>query len=142
MKKNVLILCTGNSARSILTEAYFNHTAGEQWQAYSAGSKPTGKVHPVALETLAAHGIEVQDPRSKSWDEFASDTAPQMDLVITVCDNAANEACPVWPGAPKTFHWPFPDPAATPMDDPKIKDDFEEVFAMIRNKVDLYLAEG
>ena len=140
MKKNVLILCTGNSARSILTEAYFNHTASDQWQAYSAGSKPTGKVHPIALETLATHRIEVQNPRSKSWDEFASAAAPQMDLVITVCDNAGNESCPVWPGAPKTLHWPFPDPAATPMDDPKIKDDFEEVFAMIRNKVDSYLA--
>ena len=141
MKKNVLILCTGNSARSILTEAYFNDRAPDQWQAFSAGSKPTGKVHPVALETLKAHGITVTNPRSKSWDEFAEPNALQMDLVITVCDNAANEACPVWPGAPKTLHWPFRDPAATPLDDPQITDDFEDVFALIRSKVDQFLAD-
>lgn len=138
MKKNVLILCTGNSARSILSEGYINHSAGERWQAFSAGSKPTGKVHPVALETLANHGIEIENARSKSWDEFAGVDAPKMDLVITVCDNAANETCPVWPGAPKTLHWPFPDPAATPIEDPKCKEDFEDVFAQIRTKVDEY----
>lgn len=137
--KNVLILCTGNSARSILTEAYFNHAASDRWSAYSAGSKPTGVVNPVALETLAKHGISLKDPRSKSWDEFEGTDAPKMDLVITVCDNAANEACPVWPGAPKVYHWPFPDPATTRLDDPKVYDDFEDVFKMIRAKVDEFL---
>lgn len=139
MKQNVLILCTGNSARSILTEAYFNHIAADKWQAFSAGSKPTGKVHPVALELLADHGLKLENPHSKSWDEFADHKAPKMDLVITVCDNAANETCPVWPGAPKTYHWPFPDPAATPLTDPKIRDDFEHVFILIKKQVDEFL---
>lgn len=138
-KRKALILCTGNSARSILSEAYINHIAGEQWQAYSAGSKPTGTVNPVALATLEKHGISVIDARSKSWSEFETTDAPKMDLVITVCDNAANEACPVWPGAPVIYHWPFPDPAATPLDDPKVYQDFEEVFEMIKEKVDDFL---
>lgn len=141
MKKNVLVLCTGNSARSILTEHYINHVAGDKWQAYSAGSKPTGKVHPVAVETLAEHGIKAIDLRSKSWDEFAEAGAPKMDLVITVCQNAANEACPVWPGVPKTLSWPFPDPAAVPITDPKVKDEFESVFSMIRARVDEFMAQ-
>lgn len=138
MKKNVLILCTGNSARSILSEGYINHVVGERWQAFSAGSKPTGKVHPVALETLSNHGIEIENARSKSWDEFGGDDAPKMDLVITVCDNAANETCPVWPGSPETLHWPFPDPAATPLGDPKCAKDFEDVFTQIRARVNDY----
>jgi arsenate reductase len=141
-QKNVLILCTGNSARSILSEAYINHVAGDKWKAYSAGSKPTGVVNPVALETLQKHGIAVTDARSKSWSEFETEDAPHMHLVITVCDNAANETCPVWPGAPTVYHWPFPDPAATPLDDPKVYDDFENVFTMIREKVDGFLASS
>ena len=139
MRKKVLILCTGNSARSILTESYFNHVAADQFNAYSAGSKPTGKVHPVAIETLKDFGIEVKNARSKSWDEFAGSDAPKMDLVITVCNNAANETCPIWPGAPISLHWPFKDPAALAINDPNIKSEFEDVFSAIRAKVDEFL---
>src|ERR1700682_5810890 len=95
---NMLFLCTGNSARSILAESYLNHISCDAFRAYSAGSNPKGKVHPLAVETLRASGIAVGDPRSKSWDEFARPGAPHMNLVITVCDNAAGEVCPLWPG--------------------------------------------
>ena len=138
--KNILILCTGNSARSIMTEYYFNHRAGDRYRAYSAGSNPTGKVHPIAIQTLDDYGIEIAEPRSISWNEFAGDDVPVMDLVITVCDNAANEVCPIWPGAPITLHWPFRDPAATPLNDPGIATEFAEVFAEIREKVDEFVA--
>lgn len=108
---NILILCTGNSARSILGEAAFNHRSNGAVTAYSAGSQPTGKPNPLALETLDRYGIETGFARSKSWDEFEQDGAPVMNAVITVCDSAAAEACPIWPGAPVRVHWGLPDPA-------------------------------
>lgn len=109
---NILVLCTGNSARSILGEALFNHLGAGRVRAFSAGSQPSGTVNPLALETLARHGIPLPEaPRSKSWDEFAAPGAPQLDFIFTVCASAAGEACPLWPGHPATAHWGIPDPA-------------------------------
>ena len=111
---NILVLCTGNSARSILGEALFIHLGKGRVRAFSAGSQPSGKVNPVALETLAMHGVpwpNAGHPRSKSWDEFSGASAPRMDFIFTVCANAAGEACPIWPGHPATAHWGIADPA-------------------------------
>lgn len=109
---NVLFLCTGNSARSILAEALLNSLGRGRFQAFSAGSHPKGEVHPLAIEILRRNGIAVENARSKSWDEFALAGAPHMDIVITVCDHAAQEVCPIWPGHPATAHWGVSDPAA------------------------------
>jgi arsenate reductase len=122
---NVLILCTHNSARSVLGEAMLNHLArqrGRDVRAFSAGSAPSGRINPLAIEVLVAAGVDVQGCRSKSWDEFAAASSPQMRMVITVCDNAAKETCPYWPGSPVKVHWGYPDPSNAPgsRDDQKI----------------------
>lgn len=134
---NVLFLCTGNSARSILAEAYLNSVAGDRFHAHSAGSHPKGAVHPITLETLRGVDIETSDLRSKSWDEFARPDALSMDFVITVCDSAAGEVCPIWPGQPVTAHWSFSDPAAFQGSDKEARALFREVFRQIRARVDL-----
>ena len=108
---NVLVLCTGNSARSILGEALFNHLGAGRIRAFSAGSRPAGQVNPVALETLTKHGVPLPEARSKSWDEFAAPGAPAIDFIFTVCASAAGETCPIWPGHPTTAHWGIADPA-------------------------------
>lgn len=148
--RNILFLCTGNSARSIMAEAYMNHAAAGRWRAFSAGSKPAGAPNPFALETLRARDVPVPDgenaPRSKSWDAFAGPDAPAMDVIVTVCDNAAGEACPIWPtrdGKPlRKLHWSFPDPAAVGGDDAERRAAFEAVFATIRARIDAFLREG
>ncbi len=120
MSSNVLILCTHNSARSVLSEAMLNHWAqklGRDVRAYSAGSAPSGRINPHALEVLAAAGVDTSGARSKSWDEFAGDDAPRMRIVITVCDSAAAETCPYWPGSPVQVHWGYPDPSNAPEPD-------------------------
>jgi len=109
---NVLFLCTGNSARSLMAEALLNHSATGRFHAFSAGSHPRGEVHPIAMDTLRRAHIPVEGLRSKSWDEFAEPGAPQFDFVFTVCDRAAQEVCPLWPGQPMTAHWGIEDPAA------------------------------
>lgn len=140
----VLVLCTGNSARSILGEALFNHLGNREipgrLRAFSAGSQPSGKVNPVALETLAKHGIPLPaDVRSKSWDEFAVPGAPQIDFVFTVCASAASETCPVWPGHPATAHWGIPDPAhVEPMD--ARREAFELAYRQLRARIEALLA--
>jgi arsenate reductase len=128
---NLLILCTGNSARSILGEAAFNSLGDGRVTAFSAGSSPTGTPNRYALETLERHGIDTGFARSKSWTEFEDPNAPAMDAVITVCDNAASEACPIWPGAPVRGHWGLPDPAA--IDQPEIaRKAFEQTWQKLR----------
>lgn len=136
---NILILCTGNSARSILGEALFNARADGRIRAYSAGSAPTGAPNPYALETLERHGLPTHGARSKSWDEFEGPDAPQMDAVITVCDSAAAETCPVWPGAPVRAHWGLPDPAG--IEDPEqARAAFEATYQALAAAVDAVLA--
>lgn len=136
---NVLFLCTHNSARSILAEALLNHLGRGRFRAYSAGSSPrqNQQPHPLALQTLAQAGISTEGLHSKSWDVFAAADAPHMDLVITVCDNAAGEVCPYWPGQPATAHWGYADPSAVDGDEARQREAFRQTLHLIRKRLEL-----
>ena len=136
---NVLFLCTGNSARSIMAEVLLNAKGAGRFKAYSAGSHPKGQVHPLALELIAKNRLPVEGLRSKSWDEFAKPGAPQLDFVFTVCDNAAGETCPVWPGQPMTAHWGIPDPAAVKGSDGEKRKAFLVAYKQISTRISLLL---
>jgi arsenate reductase len=136
---NVLFLCTGNSARSIMAEAILNGKGHPFFQAYSAGSHPSGRVRPDALRQIELARMPVKDFRSKSWDEFAKPGAPQMDFVFTVCDNAASEVCPVWPGQPMTAHWGVADPAAVQGTPDQIERAFRDAFMILDRRISLFL---
>ena len=140
MTRNVLFLCTGNSARSILAEAILNQKGSPNFRAYSAGSHPTGRVNPIAVKLLDAAKMPVANLRSKSWDEFAKPGAPKMDFVFTVCDDAANEICPVWPGQPITAHWGVPDPAAMAGSQSQIERAFRDAFVTLDRRISLFLS--
>ena len=137
---NVLFLCTGNSARSVLAEVLLNVLSKGRFKAYSAGSHPAGRVNPFTLELLAKNGHDTAGLRSKSWDEFAAADAPRMDFVITVCDNAAGEVCPMWPGQPMTAHWGFEDPAAVKGSDEQKREKFIAVYHQIARRLNIFLS--
>lgn len=138
---HVLFVCTGNSARSILAEALMNDLGRERgFRAFSAGSHPKGEVNPWALRTLAQHHLPVEGLRSKGWEEFAQPEAPHLDFVFTVCDQAAGEACPVWPGQPMTAHWGVPDPAAVQGPDAVIEKAFVDTFLTMKRRIQLMLS--
>jgi arsenate reductase (thioredoxin) len=136
---NVLFLCTGNSARSILAEAYLNWAGKGRFRAHSAGSHPGGKVNPFALELLEKRGIPTQGLRSKSWDEFVQSGAPTFDFIFTVCDNAAGEVCPIWPGRPRREHWGVADPAAVQGSDEEKRQAFLAAFTQLSGRIDAFL---
>jgi arsenate reductase len=136
---NVLFLCTGNSARSIMAEAIMNQKGQPHFTAYSAGSQPTGAVRPEALGQLESVHLRTAGLRSKSWSEFSKPDAPRLDFVFTVCDNAANEVCPVWPGQPITAHWGVPDPAAVPGSREEIEKAFRDAFFLLDRRISLFL---
>jgi arsenate reductase (thioredoxin) len=138
MIRNVLFLCTGNSARSILAEALLNYRGGGRYRAFSAGSHPKGEVHPLALETLRRHHVPFGEVRSKNWSEFAAPGAPAMDFVFTVCDNAAGEVCPVWPGQPITAHWGIADPAAVVGSEDERRRAFAKAFRELDTRIQLF----
>ena len=139
MPIHILVLCTGNSARSILGEALFNHLGKGRVRAFSAGSRPAGKVNPVALETLEKYGIPLPEARSKSWDEFTAPGAPKIDYIFTVCDSAAGETCPIWPGHPTTAHWCIDDPAhVEPMT--ARREAFEVAYQHLEKRIRAFLA--
>ena len=137
--KNVLFLCTGNSARSIMAEVMLNHLGRGRFRAHSAGSHPVGRVNPLAIETMQRMGAETNGLRSKNWEEFAAPGAPPIDFVITVCDNAAGEACPIWPGRPVTAHWGVADPAAIEGSDEQRRAAFRDAASALRRRIELLL---
>ncbi len=137
---NVLFLCTGNSARSVIAEAILNREGKDRFRAFSAGSQPKGAVNPGTLKLLRSLGYDVAGFRSKSWAEFAQQNAPEMDFVFTVCDDAAGESCPVWPGQPMTAHWGVPDPAAATGTEAEIALAFRDAYRMLSRRIELFLA--
>jgi arsenate reductase len=137
---NVLYLCTGNSARSIMAEAIMNQKGRSNFTAYSAGSHPSGAVRPEALQQLESAHLPTTGLRSKSWDEFAKPDAPKLDFVFTVCDNAANEVCPIWPGQPMTAHWGIPDPSAVQGTKEQVEKAFREAFFLLDRRISLFLS--
>jgi arsenate reductase len=137
---NVLFLCTGNSARSVLAEAILNKTGQGRFRAHSAGSQPRGDVHPQTLALLRDKGHDVSGLRSKSWSEFAAPGAPPLDFIFTVCDSAAGESCPVWPGKPATAHWGIPDPAAVTGSDAAVRFAFEDAYRMLALRIGVFTA--
>jgi arsenate reductase (thioredoxin) len=136
---NVLFLCTGNSARSVMAEAILNQKGKRTFRAFSAGSHPTGRVNPGALKMLETAKLPTAGLHSKSWDEFAKPDAPRMNFVFTVCDNAANEICPVWPGQPMTAHWGVPDPAAVAGTPEQIERAFRDAYVVLERRISLFL---
>ena len=136
---NVLFLCTGNSARSIIAECILNREGQGRFRAFSAGSQPKGQVHPFAIDLLRRMNHPVDGLRSKSWDEFATPDAPQLDFVFTVCDNAASEVCPIWPGQPMTAHWGIPDPAAVEGPDTIRHLAFADCYRMLSNRIGIFV---
>lgn len=137
---NVLFICTGNSARSVIAEGLMNELGRGRFRAYSAGSHPKGTVHPLALQTLATHRIPTDGFRSKGWEEFARPQAPELHFVFTVCDQAAGEACPVWPGQPMSAHWGLPDPAAVEGEQAVREKAFLDTFVTLKRRIELMLA--
>ncbi|MDP3874721.1 MAG: arsenate reductase ArsC [Pseudomonadota bacterium] len=137
---NVLFLCTHNSARSVLAECLLNHLGGGRFRAFSAGSQPSGRVNPFALQALAEAGVDTTGVCSKNWDTFAGPDVPEMDLIITVCDSAAGELCPVWPGHPATAHWGYADPSATTGPDAARLMAFRDTMTMIRRRLEILVA--
>ena len=135
---DVLFLCTGNSARSILAECILNRAGRGRFRAWSAGSMPTGQVNPYAIKLLNNLGYRTDQLRSKSWDEFAGEGAPRFDFIITVCDNAAGEICPIWPGQPMRTHWGIPDPAAVQGDEAQVALAFADAYRVLKNRIDLF----
>jgi arsenate reductase len=136
---HILFLCTGNSARSIMAEVMVNHLGGGHFTAFSAGSHPKGTVHPLAIETLQSMGLPVDGLRSKSWEEFARPDAPSLDFIVTVCDNAAGEACPLWPGKPMIAHWGVADPAAFQGSEDAQRQKFRDVALVLRRRIEQFL---
>jgi arsenate reductase (thioredoxin) len=137
---NVLFLCTGNSARSIMAEVILNRAGQGKFKAFSAGSQPKGQIHPYTLDLLRKLNYDVRGLRSKSWKEFSGPDAPKLDFVFTVCDNAARETCPVWPGQPMTAHWGVPDPAEATGNEAEVRFAFADAFRMLNNRINIFMS--